>query len=538
MATEGHSTNWWQSPATRVILGGLLLWAAFPRWGLFPLAWIAPWPWLHLISVPQLAGRRPYGSIYFGSWVSWMMLLHWVRLPHWSAWFGWVALAAYLAIYLTLFIGLSRTLVHRGRWPLPLAAAVIWTGLEVVRGYLFTGLSLLSLGHTLYLQPWLIQVADFGGAYLVSGLIMLVSGLLFYGWQSRTARPLAWCLALLVVSLQCGYGWWGSRQRPTTTPSKPLDVLLIQGSIDTTFDPSQDPWEAREVYWNLTRDAVGDRPPDLIVWPESMFVSFIEVEQPVEVPDDLDLPDDVYRRDADRWQRESDQSVAAFAREFGADAILGGATWRFHPHGTERFNTALWVSPAGTISGRYHKMHPVMFGEYVPLGSMLPWLYQLTPMPHGLDAGERPVPFEVGGWILSPAICFENMVPHLIRRQVLELRQQDKAPDALVTITNDGWFWGSSLLDHHLACAVFRSVEHHLPMLISANTGFSAVIDARGRVLQRGPRRAEGAVRAQVSPPTGGSTGYQFWGDWPWLACVLACLYAFFLGRVRPQETA
>ena len=41
-------------------------------------------------------------------------------------------------------------------------------------------------------------------------------------------------------------------------------------------------------------------------------------------------------------------------------------------------------------------------------------------------------------------------MPHLIRRQILELRDRGAEPDVLVNLTNDGWFWGSSELDLHL----------------------------------------------------------------------------------------
>ncbi len=59
----------------------------------------------------------------------------------------------------------------------------------------------------------------------------------------------------------------------------------------------------------------------------------------------------------------------------------------------------------------------------------------------------------------------------------------------LVNLTNDGWFWGSTELDLHLACAVFRAIECRKPFLIAANTGFSAAIDSDGRILRQGPRR-------------------------------------------------
>ena len=74
-----------------------------------------------------------------------------------------------------------------------------------------------------------------------------------------------------------------------------------------------------------------------------------------------------------------------------------------------------------------------------------------------IDAGPSPICIKLGGLCLCPNICFENTVPHLVRRQVRELIEAGQSPDALITVTNDGWFWGSSLLDHHLACGVFRA---------------------------------------------------------------------------------
>jgi apolipoprotein N-acyltransferase len=70
----------------------------------------------------------------------------------------------------------------------------------------------------------------------------------------------------------------------------------------------------------------------------------------------------------------------------------------------------------------------------------------------------------------------------------------------IVNLTNDGWFWGSSELDMHLVAAIFRAVEVRTPIVIAANTGFSAAIDGCGRLLARGPRRATAPVRAGVQP--------------------------------------
>jgi apolipoprotein N-acyltransferase len=154
-------------------------------------------------------------------------------------------------------------------------------------------------------------------------------------------------------------------------------------------------------------------------------------------------------------------------------------------------------------------MHPVMFGEYVPFGDRFPVLYRLTPLPGGLTPGTAPVVVEVNDFGLAPTICYETALPGAVRSLVRRLTAAGRRPDVLVNLTNDGWFWGSSELDMHLAAGIFRAVEVRTPLVIAANTGFSAAIDGSGRLLARGPRRAAAPLRVAVRPD----------GRWsPWLA--------------------
>jgi apolipoprotein N-acyltransferase len=178
----------------------------------------------------------------------------------------------------------------------------------------------------------------------------------------------------------------------------------------------------------------------------------------------------------------------------------------------QRFNSSLLLSPSGDVQGSYYKMHRVMFGEYIPIVDLWPSLYRWTPMPDGLTAGQQPATFEVAGYRVAPSICFESTVPHLIRRQIVELERQDKPVDMLVNMTNDGWFWGSGILDLHYRCGVFRAVENRKPMLVAANTGFSAIIDGNGHVLEKGPRRAAETLVAEV-PRDGRQSYYTRYGD-------------------------
>jgi apolipoprotein N-acyltransferase len=443
-----------------------------------------------------------------------------------------VALSAYLAAYLPLFVWGTRRLVTLHCWPLVAAAPVVWMGCEQLRGSILGGFTLGGLGHTQWRSTGLIQLADWAGAGGVGGLVMLVAAALVEvgaGWgrpgigpalTRRRNRVVATVVASIAIVGALAYGRW----RLATAPADPraLDILLVQGSIDTEL--KHDPDAAGEVlaeYDGLTRAALGaGRRPDLVVWPETMWRwPILEIEPTYRLPADVV---DRILGPADERQGEGIESVearqarcraileqdrldplAAHARRYATTWLVGVdrqlASDR-SPDGFLHFNSALFLDSGGVPTGRYDKMFPVMFGETVPLADRFPILSKLTPLPAGLTAGTEPVVVTVAGLRVAPTICYETALPGAIRTVVNRSAAGGARPDILVNLTNDGWFWGSSELDMHLASAVFRAVEVRTPLAIAANTGFSAVIDGCGRLLERGPRRATGTIRAAVHP--------------------------------------
>ena len=520
------------------LLGSLLLYLAFPPGRLGLLAWVAPLPWLWLVAQPTLAARRPYLAIYLASWVFWLALLQGIRLAHPALILGWIALAAYLAAYLPLFVAITRQAVHTYKIPLIVAAPIVWVGLELVRGRMISGFSLGGLANSQTEWVTLLQICDLAGAYGLSALMMITSSAILALMQterSRLARVIEPVVAVALIGGALLYGQ--ARLRAPESEETILSAALIQGSLDTVFEVS--PERVRETittYARLTSEArasIGDL--DLVIWPESMFpIPRFDIEEPLEDDRESGLTKEQLRLRLEEMNRQFDSVVRDAAASLNSEAnasrptllLLGTNVIQYGPGPTKIFNSAMLFDPQGTRIARYDKMHPVMFGEYVPLTDLFPFLYDLTPMAGGLSAGEGPVMFEVGEAKLSPSICFESTVPHLLRAQTAQLVAQRARPDCLVNITNDGWFWGSSLLDMHLHCAVLRAVENRRPMLVAANTGFSASIDGRGRLLERGPRRAERIIHAQVRRESLTSP-YHTVGDLPAIICAaLAWLIA------------
>jgi apolipoprotein N-acyltransferase len=180
----------------------------------------------------------------------------------------------------------------------------------------------------------------------------------------------------------------------------------------------------------------------------------------------------------------------------GPDLLVGCDHVRYTTDDMNRYNAAIWIGSDGTIRDTYAKMHLVMFGEYIPLEPLLGWLGDWFSFA-GIQSGTQPKAFDVNGVRVAPNICFESMVPRLIRRQVGQLRKLGHDPDVLINLTNDSWFRGTSMLDHHLASSILCSVENRRPMLVAANTGLSAEIDGSGRVLQQSQRLTAEAILAQ-----------------------------------------
>jgi len=193
--------------------------------------------------------------------------------------------------------------VHRLRVPVILAAPIVWTGLELARGHLLTGMSMACLGP--YTVRWteLIQVSDLAGAYGVSFVLMFVRGIIrkncptpnnpfqtpshcngrgvFLRLLSSLWPLLPAAAALLAV---CCTATIASQTNASIAGPR---IALIQGSIDVELlDESDSERKDRhkrifDEYLYLSRKAIRTGGHiDLLVWPESMFPGILLTYEP------------------------------------------------------------------------------------------------------------------------------------------------------------------------------------------------------------------------------------------------------------------
>jgi apolipoprotein N-acyltransferase len=205
----------------------------------------------------------------------WLATLQWLRLPHWATGAGWLAVAFCFAFYLPVFIAVCRAAVHRLHVPVILAAPVVWTGLELARAHVLTGMSMANLAHTQYRWTQLIQVSDLAGELCVSFVVMFVAACLARMVPCDGKKMTLWPLAPAAVMLAAvlAYGAW--RDSGDSTEPGPR-IALVQGCIDTQMQSNPELQASiYPQYVELTRQALARfGRVDLVVWPETMFTKW------------------------------------------------------------------------------------------------------------------------------------------------------------------------------------------------------------------------------------------------------------------------
>jgi apolipoprotein N-acyltransferase len=177
------------------------------------------------------------------------------------------------------------------------------------------------------------------------------------------------------------------------------------------------------------------------------------------------------------------------------------------------------ASADGVRTARYDKRHLVPFGEFVPPGFR--WFVDLMRIPLGdfeRGATSQP-PLAIGDQRVAANVCYEDAFGEEL---LGALRGADGAT-VLANVTNVAWFGRSHAADQHLQIARMRALETARPMIRATNTGMTAAIDHRGRVIAGAEPYSRTVVAARVDGRSG-LTPYARSGNGPSLVVALGLL--------------
>lgn len=366
---------------------------------------------------------------------------------------------------------------------------------EIARATVLTGFPWAHPGQVLVSSDYLALAPILGGRGL-SLLILLWAAALAAFWRVHPRRVAA--LAILPVGLALILP---APKGPVAPEGAPL-IRIVQPNA-----PQDQKWrpEMRALFFDRMRDLMGavvmsegiarpDLSPDLILTPETALTALLD---------------------------EAGPALADLAQAAQAPVLLGAQRLE----GWRAYNSLALISPQGAVLDIYDKHRLVPFGEYMPLQE---WAESMglfglaNAMGIGFSRGQvGPDLFDLGALGRAlPLICYEAIF-------AADLRAVAR-PDWIFHATNDGWFGEFSGPYQHLALMRLRAAEMGLPAMRAANTGVSAVIDARGQVVAQLGLGEAGRLDARL-PAALPATLYARHGDLVFWLLFLATATALVL---------
>ena len=200
--------------------------------------------------------------------------------------------------------------------------------------------------------------------------------------------------------------------------------------------------------------------------------------------------------------------------------LLAGVT---EPASATAFrNLVVAWGPDGRIVATFEKVHRVPFGEYVPYRGFFAHFANLSAVP--LTA----VPGHGSGLLRTPAGPLGVLVSYEVFYADRSRPSVRAGAELLVVPTNASSYRASQVPAQEVAAARVQAVEEGRDLVQAAPTGFSAVVDNQGNVLQRSVLGRRQVLLATVDLRTG-RTLYGRWGDLPVLALSALALAAGWL---------
>lgn len=482
-------------PKLAALLAGCLAATGFEPLNLWPvtLACFA----LLIVLIEQAPDRR---SAFMRGWLfgvgHFTLGLNWIAhaftfqdaMPHWFGYGAVFLLSLYLAVYPGLATFAAWWLRHRVRtamlWrnqeraalPLILFFAATWLASEYLRATVFTGFAWNPLGVIL-LPTGLAIAATLIGTYGLGALAILASGALLLALRRRTGPAAA------IAAPLCALALWGNFSPAPPTPAGAPRIRVVQPNIgqDEKYSP-----ELEQAHFRTLAALSGTpRPaPRLIFWPEAAIPAYLDMEPEWRARLAALLgPGDLLMTGATKVYFKQ------VAKDGIAENALAGA------------NNSLFVVDSGArLLGRYDKSHLVPYGEYLPMRNILQPLGLSRLVPGDVDFWPGPgpqsltLPANLGRPQLSMGvqICYEI----IFSGQVVDKAHR---PAFLFNPSNDAWFgsWGPV---QHLAQARLRALEEGIPIVRSTPTGISAVVDARGHILNSIGHHRAGYIDTALPP--------------------------------------
>lgn len=503
------------APYAAALLLGLVFSCGFAPISLSGAAWAALAAALALAAVQKAPRSSAFVMLAFAlswfasslTWTAASMTEH-GRLPEALAAAGVGALAFICALFSAAAVWLTAKLPLRK--PLrPVAMACGMAFAEYLRGAGFVDFGW-STPALAFLELPLSGYAPVGGGHLVNLTGLLSAGFVAGGvfWAAeRRLRPAVGALAIAAVIWAAGAGL-STHAWSSLGPSVAVRMVQADLPVVDAFTHA-DPAERLAAATKLIR-----RP-----WPESAY-------GPSRI---LLAPEGLLNGTLSGFEPRVMAALGEFLDEARAPVLFNA----FRHPAPQDWRNAAFLLEDGRAVAYVDKRKLVPFGEYVPAGFR--WFVNLLGVPLAdLTAGPADQSnLDLGNVRAGVLICYENLDGEVLRTL---WKDPEGSPGMLFVTANLGWF-SPQIIPQHLDMTRLRAMESARPAASVNMNGLSAVVNAKGEIVQKAPASGRAVLDVQIESAQGKPTPYVRIGDVPAAALSLVVLVLLsFFGRTSRRS--
>jgi len=335
--------------------------------------------------------------------------------------------------------------------------AVFWMSFEVLQNFGEFRFPWFNLGYSIIEFDKLIQVAEFGGVYLVSLIIIIIN---IFIYKNIKEKKLFYVTLILFIVWYAG-GYLLKKNVKIIETGKTASI--IQGNIKQELK-----WEKSyrdsivNNYLELSKTSVAEDSPDLIIWPEAAIPTYF-------------LRNVKYRYMLSDFVKKNNVPIFSGFPHFEVNEDKEA------PNPYLYYNSASIIRGDKDVETPYYKNILVPFGERLPLLEIFPVLWNVHLGQANWEYGTDLTSYNVGDCRFSPMICFEIAFPKFVAKVA------DQDINFMVNLTNDAWFKKSVGTYQHAMMTVMRAVETRTEIFRAANTGISMIVFPNGEIYKRTP---------------------------------------------------
>ena len=478
------------------LLSGLLLSAAWPTWGIAPIAFIGFVP---LLLLEDRFANGEKGKLF---WLSFLAFLVWNVVTTWWIWnatpaatAAWVLNSLFMAIVFNVF-HLTKKKGCNNPWG-NFFLIPYWMAFEQLTYLWAIKWPWLNLGNAFSSRIEWIQWYEYtgvaGGTLWILAVNILITNIILF-FKSKETKKLFACIGIEAIVLLLPIIISTRMYNHYDEQGTETEVIVVQQNCD--------PWNEQfdsQFYDQVIQNNINLSLP--LITPKTKFV----------VSSESAIQEGI-------WLHEIDNTKALhtlhdYIKRFPQMAfVIGGTTYEFVPRGMESdfpardigdgehfyycHNSALLID---TINLQYRNKSQLTPGvEAIPEWMGFLKNYSIT---MGIARGTLKTDPEArvltfGNHKVGVPICYESAFGEYVSNFC------KKGADLLFVITNDGWWGDTPGYKQHFEFSKLRAIENRRCIARSANTGRSGFFNQRGDVLQQTQYWVPDAIRATLKANT------------------------------------